>query len=133
MSESVSRLRQDLWRTYGAMARTLRTLQLEAPMVQGSLYQLRRKCGKPNCRCARGELHACWVLTRSESGKNRLYSVPTAQRGRLRPLTREYRRWQLARARLIKQSGTLVALMDQLAEPRLRRWPAPSPDEPGTG
>jgi len=132
MSEPVPRLRQELWRTYQAMARTLRTLQLQAPMVQGSLYQLRRKCGKPNCRCARGELHACWVLTRSEAGKNRLYSVPAAQRGRLRPLTREYRRWQLARARLIRQSGTLVALMDQLAEPRLRRWPAPSPDEPGT-
>lgn len=132
MSESASRLRQELWRTHQAMERTLRTLQLEGPMVQGSLYQLRRKCGKPNCRCARGELHACWVLTRSESGKNRLYSVRADQRGLLRPLTREYRRWQLARARLIKQSGILVTLMDQLAESRLRPWPTRSPDERGT-
>jgi len=126
MSEPVSRLRQDLWRTHLALARTLRTLQLEAPMVQGSLYQLRRKCGKPNCRCARGDLHASWVLTRSESGKNRLYSVPGDQRGRLRLLTREYRRWQLARARLVKQSATLVALIDQMAERRLQPWPSPS-------
>ena len=38
------------------------------PMVPGSLYLLRRKCGKPNCRCATGELHTRWVLTRSEQG-----------------------------------------------------------------
>lgn len=133
MSEPVARLRQELWRTYHALARTLRTLQLDGPMVQGSLYQLRRKCGKPNCRCARGELHASWVLTRSESGKNRLYSVPVDQRGRLRPLTREYRRWQLARARLVKQSAAMVVLIDRLAELRLQPWPSPSPDEHGTG
>ena len=132
MSEPFSRQRQELWRTYVALARTLRTLQLDRPMVQGSLYLLRRKCGKPNCRCARGDLHAGWVLTRSESGRNRLYSVPVDQRGRLRPLTREYRRWQLARARLVKQSAALVALIDQLAERRLKPWPAPSPDGSGT-
>ena len=132
MSEPSARLRQDLWLIHRALARTLRSLQSDLPMVQGSLYQLRRKCGKPNCRCARGELHASWVLSRSESGKNHLYSVPADQRGRLRPLTREYRRWQLARARLVKQAARLVALIDQLAEARLQTWPEPSHDESGT-
>ena len=133
MSEPRARWRQELWQVYRALARSLRTLQLDRPMVQGSLYLLRRKCGKPNCRCTRGELHASWVLTRSESGHNRLYSVPPDQRGRLRPLAREYRRWQLARARLAKQSATLLRLIDQLAEGRLRPWPPTPPDEPGTG
>ena len=133
MSDATSRRRQQLWQAYAALARTLRTLQLDLPMVQGSLYLLRRKCGKPNCRCTRGELHASWVLTRSESGKNRLYSVPPDQRGRLRPLTREYRRWQLARARLVKQTTRLLNLIDQLAEGRRQPWPPASPDEPGTG
>jgi len=57
MSELASRLRQQLWLAYRAQARTLRALQRDAPMVQGSLYLLRRKCGKPNCRCTRGLLH----------------------------------------------------------------------------
>jgi hypothetical protein len=131
MSETASRLRQQIWQTYRAMARTLRALQREPPMVPGSLYLLRRKCGKPNCRCARGELHATWVLTRSESGQSRLYPVPQEQRGRLRSLTREYRLWQLARARLVKQSAALVAGMDQLAEARLRSWPPPKDDASG--
>ena len=133
MSESVSRLRQELWRRYRALARTLRALQRDAPMVQGSLYLLRRKCGKPTCRCTRGELHPAWVLTRTEQGRHRLYSVPADQRGALRPLTREYRRWQLARARLVKQTTRLLNLIDQLAEGRRQPWPPASPDEPGTG
>lgn len=123
MSESASRLRQELFRTHAAMARTLRTLQARSPMVQGSFYLLRRKCGKPNCRCSQGELHPAWVLTRSEAGKAKLYSIPAAQRTILRHLAREYRRWQLGRARLAKQSAALLSLSDQLAELRLQRWP----------
>ena len=134
MSESVSRLRQQLWLIYQALARTLRALQRDAPMVQGSFYLLRRKCGKPTCRCARGELHPTWVLTRSEAGRHRLYPVPADQRGSVRQLAREYRRWQRTRALLIKQSSRLVAVVDQLAEPRLQRWPPPQPDDgSGTG
>lgn len=123
MSDSVSRLRQELWRLHGALAGTLRTLQRDDPMVQGSLYLLRRKCGKPTCRCARGQLHPTWVLTRSEQGRQRLYSVPVDQRRWLPPLTREYRRWQRARALLAKQFARLLALIDQLAQQRLKRWP----------
>lgn len=133
MSADPSRRRQQLWQAYAALARTLRTLQRQQPMVMGSLYLLRRKCGKLNCCCAQGQLHASWVLTRSESGQSRLYAVPRDQRGRLRPLTREYRRWQLARARLVKQSRALLTMIDQLAEGRLQRWPPPSDHGPGTG
>jgi hypothetical protein len=133
MSDATSRRRQQLWQAYAALARTLRTLQRAPPMVPGSLYLLRRKCGKPNCRCAQGQLHACWVLTRSESGQSRLYVVAKDQRGRLRPWTQEYRRWQRARARLVKQSAAILAMIDALAEGRLQPWPPPQDHEPGTG
>lgn len=133
MSEGLSRKRQGIWGAYRALGRTLRTLARLEPMVRGSLYLLRRKCGKPNCRCVRGELHASWVLSRSESGRNRLYAVAQDQRGRLRPLSREYRRWQLARARWVKQSAAIVLLIDQLAEERMQSWPPPRADGPGTG
>ena len=135
MSESLSRLRQELWRLYRALARTLHALQRDAPMVQGSLSLLRRNCGKPTGRCTRGELHPTWVLTRSEAGQNHLYAVPTDQRGRLRPLTREYRRWQRTRALLVKQWARRRGCIDQWADHRLQRWPPPKPDDhgPGTG
>jgi hypothetical protein len=92
-------------------------------MVQGSFYLLRRKCGKPNCRCARGELHPAYVLTRSEAGKDRLYPVPKEQRGEVRKRAAEYRRYQRARAVLVKRHLRLLALVDQIAEQRLVAWP----------
>ena len=93
-------------------------------MVQGSFYLLRRKCGKPNCCCARGQLHASWVLSRSEQGKDRLYSIPKDQRANLRRWAGEYRRYQRARARMVKRLGDMVVLADQIAEKRLLVWPA---------
>jgi hypothetical protein len=92
-------------------------------MVQGSFYLLRRKCGKPNCRCARGQLHATYVLTRSEQGQDRLYTVPKDQRARIRQQAAEYRRYQRARAVLTKRHMKLLALVDQMAQQRLLVWP----------
>ena len=123
MSRNLSLLRQKFWRAYAALARTLRQLQRDSPMVQGSFYLLRRKCGKPNCRCASGQLHASWVLTRSEAGKDRIYSVPKAQRAQVRRWALEYRRYQRARAALAKAHPQLLALADQMAGQRLLVWP----------
>jgi hypothetical protein len=95
-------------------------------MVQGSFYLLRRKCGKPNCRCATGQLHASYVLTRSEAGKDRLYPIPKDQRAQIRKWAAEYRRYQRARAVLTKRHRQLLSLVDQLAQQRLLTWPAPT-------
>jgi len=123
LNADLPNLRQQLWRAYAALATTLRRLQRSEPMVRGSFYLLRRKCGKPNCRCARGELHPVYVLTRSEAGKDRLYPVPKAQRAEVRKRAAEYRRFQRARAVLVKRHLRLLALVDQIAEPRLLTWP----------
>lgn len=124
MNADLPKLRQQLWRAYAALATTLRRLQRSQAMIQGSFYLLRRKCGKPNCRCARGELHPAYVLTRSEAGKDRLYPVPKEQRAEVRKRAAEYRRYQRARAVLIKRHLRLLALVDQIADQRLATWPS---------
>ena len=123
MSANLPQLRQQLWRAYAALALTLRRLQRSEPMIQGSFYLLRRKCGKPNCRCARGQLHPAYVLTRSEAGKDRLYRVPKDQRAAVRQWAAEYRRYQRARAVLGRRHLQLLALVDQMAAQRLLTWP----------
>ena len=123
MNVDLPKLRQQLWRAYAALAPTLRRLQRSEPMVQGSFYLLRRKCGKPNCRCARGQLHPAYVLTRSEAGTDRLYPVPKEQRAEVRKRAAEYRRYQRARAVLVKRHLRLLALADQIAQQRLVTWP----------
>lgn len=124
LNTDLPKLRQELWRAYAAQATTLRRLQRSEPLVRGSFYLLRRKCGKPNCRCARGELHPAYVLTRSEAGKDRLYPVPKAERAEVRKRAAEYRRYQRARAVLVKRHLRLLALVDQIAGQRLVTWPS---------
>ena len=70
MSESVSRLRQELWRFYRALARTLRALRRNAPMVQGAPLPPAPQVRPTHLPLPRGELHPAWVLTRSEGGKS---------------------------------------------------------------
>lgn len=54
--------------------------------VRGTLSVREKVCGKPNCRCARGETHRALYLVASENGKlNQLY-IP-------RSLESDVRRW----------------------------------------
>ena len=52
----------------------------------------RRRCGKPNCRCADGEaLHESTVLSYSEGGRTRLLTLPADQVAAVRAATERYR------------------------------------------
>jgi len=66
-------------------------------MVAGSLFQMRRHCGNPRCKCARGELHASWYLSRRQEGKTKLIYI-----GRVVPdwLSRRVGRYQGHQKRL---------------------------------
>lgn len=123
--DDLSRLRQQLRRAHDAVGRMLKHLLREAPMTPGSFYLQKRRCGKPNCRCARGQLHTAWVITRSHEGATRTFMVPAQERARLRQLTWEYRRYHRARALLTKRHGQVLALADQLAQRRMVPWPEP--------
>jgi hypothetical protein len=129
----LSKLRQQLSRSFATLGRVFAELVRSSPMVPGSFYRLRRKCGKPTCRCAQGELHEAWVLTRSEQGKSRLYSVPVADRAAVRAWATQYRRYQRARAQWVKRCAALLAQIDHLAEQRIVVWPPPEPPSPDDG
>lgn len=126
MSAKLSQRRQRLWRSYAALGRLLRHLQRDEPLTPGSLYLLRRKCGKVSCRCAQGDLHESWVLTRSQEGKPKLYPVPPEQRARVRQLTAAYRRYQRHRAQWVKDTADLLTQIDAFTEVQLVPWPPPS-------
>jgi hypothetical protein len=61
-------------------------------LVRGSVVTHRRRCGKPNCRCADGEaLHESTVLSYSEGGRSRLLTLPADQVAAVRAATERYR------------------------------------------
>lgn len=126
MDATTSALRRQLWRQFRASGRLLRLMTQEAQMLPGSFYLLRRKCGKPSCRCAQGQLHTTWVLTRSESGQRKLYPVPPVERARVRKLAAAWKRAQTARAKLLKLNAQLLALADEIVQKQQVHWP-PAP------
>jgi len=133
MKKDLSRQRRRLWQVWRTAERLVRRMQRAEAMCPGSLYLLRRRCGKSTCRCRQGALHATWVVTRSEAGRVRLYRVPKEARAAVRRLTEEYRAWQRARAALVKAMRELVRQLDVLAEGRLRSWPAGAGTGPSSG
>jgi len=130
MKADLSRQRRRLWQVWRTAERLVRRMQRTEAMCPGSLYLLRRRCGKAQCRCLQGELHATWVLTRSEAGLVRLYRVPETERAAVRRLTDAYREWQRARAALVKSMSELLGELDALAEGRLQPWPASKAGKP---
>lgn len=91
------------------------------PMTKGTVYEMKRKCGKPGCRCATGELHASMVLSWSEDGSTRIRTIPKGKLTEVRSLTERYQKFRRARARLIKLQLEMIALIDKIDTARRKK------------
>lgn len=89
-------------------------------MVKGTVYPLRRKCGKAYCRCAHGQLHVTLVHSTNVEGKTRLWAVPKERIEELHLLTARYRRFRSARAEFVKLYVAMLHAIDELEKIRKR-------------
>lgn len=56
-----------------------------AAIIRGSLQSQHRRCGRPSCRCARGELHGPYIyLALRGAGRNQLVYIPAELEAELR-------------------------------------------------
>ena len=121
----LSHIRQKLLQLYLRTRKELAPFLSEAPMTKGTVYPLRRKCSKPSCRCARGELHETLVLTASLGGKTRLWTIAPEQIGEIRERTQAYREFRKSRAAFIKECAQrqeeLLRLIDAIEQARIRQ------------
>ena len=120
MTQRLSSLRSQLTQAQQQLAGLLEDCFGREPLLPGSLYTLRRKCGKPNCRCARGELHESTVLSYRGQGRPQNISPPPEQIDTLRQRTDDYRRVRQARAKLVRWQGELLKLVDALEAARVQ-------------
>ena len=44
--------------------------------IRGSFVIMNRSCGKPNCRCQKGQKHRSVYLSQSQRGKTRMIYIP---------------------------------------------------------
>lgn len=111
----MSRLRRALLDLKESPGRLLPLFLDDLPLMKGTVYPLRRRCGKPGCRCAKtGELHESLVLTASVEGRTRLRTLSPEEIERTRELTRRYQRVRAARAEFVKLYGRMVKIIDRL-------------------
>jgi hypothetical protein len=54
-------------------------------LLRGSLINLTRKCGKPNCACAQGEPHSTPALSYSQDGKTKMITLRQEAKASNRP------------------------------------------------
>ena len=124
MSREISSLRSELLKAQQQLPQLLEACLARGPLLPGSLYTLRRKCGKSNCRCSRGELHESTVLSYRGQGRPRNISPPPEQLGSLRSMTNAYRRCRQARTKLGRWQRQLLTLVDALEASRVQQGEA---------
>ena len=107
-------MRQRLNQVAEELVHLVELFMSDKPVVKGSVYELKRKCGRSNCACARGQLHVSTALSFSEDGRKRLKLVPKGRVGEVRTMAKRYRRLREARARVVKLHREMLALMDEM-------------------
>ena len=120
MNQQLSSLRSQLLKVQEQLLPLLETYLARDPLLPGSLYTLRRKCGKPNCRCSRGELHESTVLSYRGQGRPRNISPVPEQLDSLRSMTDAYRRCRQVHAKLVRWQRQLLTLADALEAARIQ-------------
>jgi hypothetical protein len=128
--ERFSRLRQTLLQLAGEVEGLVKPLFSDQPVIKGTVYELKRRCGKPGCKCAQGELHTRMVLSASEGGKTRLRVIPPGSLGEVQVKVRRYQELRRVRARLGEFYRKMLKVMDEMEA--MRREELPSPDKNGS-
>ena len=113
-----SRLRQRLQEQLRSLESLAGVSLGRSGILQGSLYVRRRRCGRPRCRCAHGQLHSSLALAVGPARNRRILTVSRVDAETIRSLTLGYRQFREARAGMAQTFQALVRTFDELG--RLR-------------
>ena len=115
---SASHLRRRLRELTGEIPALVRVANVRSPLWRGLVHDAKRKCGKPNCRCARGELHVSTVLADRSGERQRSLALAGKSLVLFTDLTEAYREVRRARARFVKITKEMLLIFDALEEAR---------------
>jgi hypothetical protein len=109
----------------------LAQLITQQPFLRGALVERARPCGKPTCRCQKGQLHRSLYLATRHQGQRILLYVPRALEDTVRLWVRNGRCLQQQLQNLHQQQlDQLLQRKQQHAQQRTktkRNGPDPSP------
>jgi hypothetical protein len=116
-ANDASQARQALQRIAEQLpSRVKSALGVRGEVMAASLSKTSKVCGKPNCKCARGEKHEVYQLSWTEDGKRRSTHIRRDELARVRAPVDRYRRLRQSRAELIKLTAEAASLIDAVVE-----------------
>ena len=130
--EKFSRLRHSLLQIVEEMKGLIEPFFSDRPVLKGTVYELKRKCGKPGCKCAQGELHARMVVSASERGKTRLRAIPRGFLVDTQQRVKRYQELRRARARVVEIHRQMLKVMDEMEAMRREELPSRGKDRNGS-
>jgi len=128
--QKFSQLWQSLRRLADEARHLIRPFFSDRPVIKGSVYELKRKCGKPGCKCAQGQLHRCMVVSSSEEGRTRLTVIPRGFLVDIQDKAQRYQGVRRARARLVEVHREMIRVIDEMEA--MRREEIPPSEKKGS-
>jgi hypothetical protein len=89
---------------------------VRAEVMAASLSKTHKVCGKPNCKCTRGEKHEVYQLSWTENGRRRSTHIRPDELAKVRNAVERYRKLKRCRADLVRLASEAASLMDTLVE-----------------
>ena len=118
-----SQLRQSLAGLANEIRQIVEPFFSDKPVIKGSVYELKTKCGKPGCKCAQGQLHHRMVLSASDKGKTKLRAIPRGFLVEVQSKVRCYQELRRVRVRLIELHKKMLQVMDEMEAIRREDMP----------
>jgi hypothetical protein len=109
-----SKLRQRLRKLADEIGGLVSNFFYDQPIIKGTVIEMKRKCGKENCRCNDGMLHVSKVISSSISGKTRMRAIPKGRLGDVEKKVERYQKHRKSRARLTGMHREMLEIIDEI-------------------
>lgn len=93
------------------------------PLIAGSIYERKRRCGKPRCGCVQGRLHRDRVLAVRRAGQAVVRCLDPIEGAATEEAVVAWRLFRRQRRELQEACRGLIAAVDHLGRMR-QAWPA---------
>lgn len=118
-NERESKLRLTIRQHHECLSAILSRLQGREPMIRGSVYTRRRRCGKPRCRCLRGRPHRDRVLAVRHGGRVSVRGIDPGADAAVEEAVAAWHGFRRQRGELAAACRGLLWAVDRLAGLRL--------------
>jgi len=88
----------------------------DSPLVIGSLVEMANTCGKPNCKCAKGDKHKSWCLAVRDQGKRKMLHIPHELEDEVFEWVKNYRELRKAMETISQANVERITLLKNTAK-----------------